>query len=148
MYIWPKIQHTSWTEKKWNQTWSHSSKLMSVLECCTIIMISQICFINTSKMLPLFLYHMFLDVLFLQAMKKLLGLYLTRFSTIAGSMINCGPILSWLEVSHANLYGKAASQHPHPLLIILSTSPLHLPNLHSWSVEGPLWCCVYFINSW
>ncbi len=34
----------------------------------------------------------------LQAMRKLLALYLSRFSSISGNMINCGTILNWLEV--------------------------------------------------
>ncbi|KAK2153627.1 hypothetical protein LSH36_291g07014 [Paralvinella palmiformis] len=34
------------------------------------------------------------------AMKKLLILYLNRFTSIAGNMINCGPVLSWLELDN------------------------------------------------
>ena len=34
-----------------------------------------------------------------QAMRKLLSLYLSRFSSISGNMINCGTVLNWLEVS-------------------------------------------------
>jgi len=28
--------------------------------------------------------------------------YLTRFSELEHDMINCGPVLSWLEVSYGN----------------------------------------------
>lgn len=38
-------------------------------------------------------------VFFLKVLHKQLSVYLRRFSAIAGNMINCGPILSWLEVS-------------------------------------------------
>ena len=33
-----------------------------------------------------------------QQVRESLSLYLQRFSSIAGNMINCGPVLSWLEV--------------------------------------------------
>ena len=35
-----------------------------------------------------------------QELKKTIIFYLHRFSVIAGNMINCGPVLSWLEVGH------------------------------------------------
>ena len=38
--------------------------------------------------------------LVLQALRKLLSLYLHRFSSIAGNMMNCGSILSWLEMDN------------------------------------------------
>ncbi|XP_026676744.1 rho GTPase-activating protein 33-like [Diaphorina citri] len=33
-------------------------------------------------------------------MKRLLTKYLERLSTIAGSLINCGPVLSWMELDN------------------------------------------------
>ncbi|RZF47809.1 hypothetical protein LSTR_LSTR012126 [Laodelphax striatellus] len=35
-----------------------------------------------------------------ESIEQVLSDYLTRFSTIAGSLINCGPVLSWLELDN------------------------------------------------
>lgn len=33
-------------------------------------------------------------------MEKVLSAYVARLSTIAGDLINCGPVLSWLELDN------------------------------------------------
>ena len=45
--------------------------------------------------------HLYYDVFpspYVQAVKAMLSHYLVRFSQIAGDMINCGPVLNWIEV--------------------------------------------------
>lgn len=39
------------------------------------------------------------SVLVFQSVTKMLSTYLSRFSAIADNKINCGPVLTWMEVS-------------------------------------------------
>lgn len=39
------------------------------------------------------------SVLVFQPVTKMLATYLSRFSAIADNKINCGPVLTWMEVS-------------------------------------------------
>ena len=48
---------------------------------------------------------LFNSTVYLFTFQRVLGMvaaYLTRFSELEHDMINCGPVLSWLEVSYGN----------------------------------------------
>lgn len=51
-----------------------------------------------------------------QAVTKMLATYLSRFSAIADNKINCGPVLTWMEVSAPCSY--CAGFKPHGLTLI------------------------------
>lgn len=67
-----------------------------------------------------------------QSVTKMLATYLSRFSSIADNKINCGPVLTWMEVSPNLLL-------PLPLASI-SYSPLrHDPPFSNFNISSALY---------
>ena len=73
----------------------------------------------------------------LQELRKSMSLYLRRFSAIAGNMINCGPILSWLEVglnqlSLSSVYSVQIISFKLSLVFFLQICYIFFYNIYSF----------------
>ncbi|XP_072166346.1 uncharacterized protein [Diadema setosum] len=60
-----------------------------------------------------------------EAVKAMLAHYITRFSQIAGDMINCGPVLNWLEIDNNGFHIELDNHGNH--VVASEESAINIP---------------------